>query len=276
MSVFRVLDQFRMSGTARMAGTHKFSAIGVAAATGAATLALGLAPAGAEQAAPSAEPKPASAPVSLPVEPAAQAEDIAAGQGGLRAQFSGSYQQAQADAREAAAEKKKEEEERKAGKAEREAAADRSHDREKAADRSHDRGGWGDGGNWGERDRKTLEQAYEREQRQAATYPDNLDGWIREALAIMEREGIPGTYEGIHRNIMRESSGDPRAINNWDVNARNGIPSKGLLQVIQPTFDAYHVKGTKYDLYDPVANIVAACNYAADRYGSMDNVDSAY
>ncbi|MEU3192344.1 lytic transglycosylase, partial [Streptomyces sp. NPDC006992] len=25
-----------------------------------------------------------------------------------------------------------------------------------------------------------------------------------------------------------------------------------------------------------VANIVAACNYAADRYGSMDNVDSAY
>ncbi|MER7410808.1 phage tail tape measure protein, partial [Streptomyces sp. NPDC006990] len=29
-------------------------------------------------------------------------------------------------------------------------------------------------------------------------------------------------------------------------------------------------------LTDPVANIVAACNYAADRYGSMDNVDSAY
>ncbi|MFP8885137.1 transglycosylase SLT domain-containing protein [Streptomyces mangrovi] len=261
MSVFRFLDQFRVSGTARMTGTHRFSAIGVAAATGAATLALGLAPAGAEQAAPSAEPKPAPAPVSLPVEPAAQAEDIAAGQGGLRAQFSGSYQQAQADAREAAAE-----EERKAGKAEREAAADRSHDR----------GGWGDGGNWGERDRGALERAYERERREAASYPDNLDGWIRQALAIMEREGIPGTYEGIHRNIMRESSGDPRAVNDWDVNARNGIPSKGLLQVIQPTFDAYHVEGTKYDLYDPVANIVAACNYAADRYGSMDNVDSAY
>ncbi|MGW2532820.1 transglycosylase SLT domain-containing protein, partial [Streptomyces sp. NPDC001595] len=26
----------------------------------------------------------------------------------------------------------------------------------------------------------------------------------------------------------------------------------------------------------PVANITAACNYAADRYGSMDNVNSAY
>ncbi|GAB2885376.1 transglycosylase SLT domain-containing protein [Streptomyces mayteni] len=108
------------------------------------------------------------------------------------------------------------------------------------------------------------------------TYPDNLDGWIREALDIMDEHDIPGSYEGIHRNIMRESSGDPNAINNWDINAINGVPSKGLLQVIQPTFDRYHVEGTPKDLYDPVANIVAACNYAADRYGSMDNVDSAY
>ncbi|WP_052852793.1 transglycosylase SLT domain-containing protein [Streptomyces avicenniae] len=108
------------------------------------------------------------------------------------------------------------------------------------------------------------------------TYPDNLDGWIREAMAIMKEHGIPGSYEGIHRNIIRESSGDPNAINNWDINAQNGVPSKGLLQVIQPTFDRYHVEGTPYDLYDPVANIVAACNYAADRYGSMDNVNSAY
>ncbi|MFJ6321074.1 transglycosylase SLT domain-containing protein [Streptomyces californicus] len=107
-------------------------------------------------------------------------------------------------------------------------------------------------------------------------YANNLDGWIREAMSIMKKEGIPGSYQGIHRNIIRESSGNRWAINNWDINARNGIPSKGLLQVIQPTFDRYHVKGTKKDLYDPVANIVAACNYAADRYGSMDNVNSAY
>ncbi|MFJ8810688.1 transglycosylase SLT domain-containing protein [Streptomyces sp. NPDC102490] len=110
----------------------------------------------------------------------------------------------------------------------------------------------------------------------ATTYPDNLDGWIRESLAIMAQHGIPGTYEGIHRNIMRESSGNPLAINNWDINAVNGTPSKGLLQVIDPTFQAYHVPGTSWDPYDPVANITAACNYAADRYGSMDNVFSAY
>ncbi|MYR62606.1 transglycosylase SLT domain-containing protein [Streptomyces sp. SID625] len=107
-------------------------------------------------------------------------------------------------------------------------------------------------------------------------YPNNLDGWIRESLAVMAQKGIPGTYNGIHRNVMRESSGNPLAINNWDSNAAAGIPSKGLLQVIQPTFNAYHVAGTSFDIYDPVANITAACNYAAARYGSIDNVNSAY
>ncbi|MFE8975704.1 transglycosylase SLT domain-containing protein [Streptomyces cyaneofuscatus] len=107
-------------------------------------------------------------------------------------------------------------------------------------------------------------------------YKNNLDGWIRESLDIMKKKNIPGSYEGLHRNIMRESSGNPNAVNDWDVNAQNGIPSKGLLQVIQPTFDAYHVNGTPKKLTDPVANITAAANYAADKYGSIDNVDSAY
>jgi hypothetical protein len=108
------------------------------------------------------------------------------------------------------------------------------------------------------------------------SYADNLDGWIKESLDIMKSKGIPGSYNGLYRNIMRESSGNPNAINNWDINAINGIPSKGLLQVIPPTFRAYHVAGTSWNIYDPVANITAAANYAADRYGSMDNVNSAY
>ncbi|MEU4918624.1 transglycosylase SLT domain-containing protein [Streptomyces parvus] len=124
--------------------------------------------------------------------------------------------------------------------------------------------------------KKRASEKANRSTARKPVYANNLDGWIREAMAIMKKEGIPGSYEGIHRNIIRESSGNRWAINNWDINARNGIPSKGLLQVIQPTFDRYHVAGTKKDLYDPVANIVAACNYAADRYGSMDNVNSAY
>ncbi|KOG59658.1 lytic transglycosylase [Streptomyces griseoflavus] len=118
-------------------------------------------------------------------------------------------------------------------------------------------------------DRKPVETAKPK-------YANNLDGWIKESLAIMKEKGIPGSYEGLHRNIMRESSGNPRVVNDWDINAKNGIPSKGLLQVIQPTFERYHVEGTANDLFDPVANITAAANYAAHRYGSMDNVNSAY
>ncbi|WP_229683894.1 transglycosylase SLT domain-containing protein [Nocardia camponoti] len=110
----------------------------------------------------------------------------------------------------------------------------------------------------------------------APQFEDNLDGWIRGAMFVMSQHGIPGSYEGIYRNIMRESGGNPTAINLYDSNAAAGIPSKGLMQVIDPTFAAYHVDGTSWDIYDPVANISAACNYAANRYGTIDNVFSAY
>lgn len=110
----------------------------------------------------------------------------------------------------------------------------------------------------------------------ATAYTDDLDGWIKESLAVMAEHGIPGSYDSIHRNILRESSGNPQVVNNWDSNAAAGTPSMGLLQVIQPTFDAYHVPGTSLDILDPVANITAACNYAAATYGSIDNVFGAY
>ncbi|MEW2134863.1 transglycosylase SLT domain-containing protein [Streptomyces sp. NPDC005435] len=110
----------------------------------------------------------------------------------------------------------------------------------------------------------------------ASAASGSLDGWIRQSLAIMKAKGIPGSYDGLKRNIMRESGGNPNAQNNWDVNAQKGIPSKGLLQVIDPTFNTYHVAGTAHSVTDPVANITAAANYAAHRYGSIDNVNSAY
>ncbi|MGW7003108.1 transglycosylase SLT domain-containing protein [Streptomyces sp. NPDC054933] len=110
----------------------------------------------------------------------------------------------------------------------------------------------------------------------AATPGGNVDGWIKQSLAVMHAKGIPGSYEGIHRNLMRESAGNPNAINNWDSNAKIGTPSKGLMQVIDPTFKTYHVAGTSSNIYDPVANITASANYAAHRYGSIDNVNSAY
>ncbi|MEV0322123.1 transglycosylase SLT domain-containing protein [Streptomyces sp. NPDC050658] len=125
-------------------------------------------------------------------------------------------------------------------------------------------------------DERKAKEAASRAAARKPVYANNLDGWIRQSLDIMKSKGIPGSYEGLHRNIMRESTGNPNAVNGWDINAINGTPSIGLLQVIQPTFNAYHVEGTSTNIYDPVANITAAANYAADKYGSMDNVNGAY
>lgn len=113
-----------------------------------------------------------------------------------------------------------------------------------------------------------------------------IDFWISEARKVMRQEGIPGSHKGIKRNLLRESSGDPTVCNDWDINAQNGTPSCGLLQVIQPTFEANKLPQSAYDragvradannLTDPIANIVTACNYAYRRYGGMDNVNGAY
>ncbi|WEB38737.1 transglycosylase SLT domain-containing protein [Streptomyces yunnanensis] len=109
------------------------------------------------------------------------------------------------------------------------------------------------------------------------SYPNNLDGWIRQAQATLKAHGIPApTYNGFYRNIMRESSGNPRAINLTDSNAAAGHPSKGLLQAIDSTFRAYHVAGTSWDVYDPVANLCACANYAYHVYGGLDNVNGPY
>ncbi|GAA0492121.1 transglycosylase SLT domain-containing protein [Streptomyces stramineus] len=227
-----------ISGYSRLSKVHKFSAAGIAAA-GIAALTLAAVPGGSAD----AETQ------SIGVKPVAWSAHS----------FGGQEQQEQLGKQSDNAAKlaKTEAEAKKKADAEAKAKADKERAEKQAASRSEER--------------KPVQAAPAPK-----TYANNLDGWIREALDVMKAKGIPGSYEGIKRNIMRESTGNPRAINNWDINAINGVPSKGLLQVIDPTFKAYHVEGTSWDIYDPVANITAACNYAADKYGSMDNVNSAY
>lgn len=69
--------------------------------------------------------------------------------------------------------------------------------------------------------------------------------------------------------MQTESGGNPNAINNWDINAINGVPSKGLMQVIDPTFRAYAYPGYDKNIYDPLSNMLAAIRYTVSRYGSL-------
>ncbi|MEK4827822.1 phage tail tape measure protein [Niallia sp. FSL W8-0951] len=70
--------------------------------------------------------------------------------------------------------------------------------------------------------------------------------------------------------MQTESGGNPKAINLWDINAKRGIPSKGLMQVIDPTFKAHAMPGYNKDIYDPLSNIIASIRYAVSRYGSLE------
>jgi SLT domain-containing protein len=71
--------------------------------------------------------------------------------------------------------------------------------------------------------------------------------------------------------VMKESGGNPRAVNNWDSNAKAGHPSKGLMQTIDSTFSAHKLKGHG-DIFNPVDNIIAGVRYALSRYGSIARV----
>jgi soluble lytic murein transglycosylase-like protein len=93
-----------------------------------------------------------------------------------------------------------------------------------------------------------------------------VDAWIAEALDVLD---LPQDLApGVKNIIMKESGGNPRAINNWDSNARAGTPSQGLMQTIPSTFNHY-VDPSLADrpITDPVANITAGVNYMIDRYG---------
>lgn len=87
---------------------------------------------------------------------------------------------------------------------------------------------------------------------------------------------MTGQYSESNLNLLlyqmqTESGGNPNAINNWDINAKNGTPSKGLMQVIDPTFRAYAYPGYDKNIYDPLSNILAAIRYTLSRYGSLAN-----
>jgi SLT domain-containing protein len=90
-------------------------------------------------------------------------------------------------------------------------------------------------------------------------------GIVNQALQLL---GLPlSLAPQVLYQMQTESGGNPNAQNNWDINAQRGDPSRGLLQVIGATFRAFHVAGTSLNIFDPLANVAAAINYARAVYG---------
>nr|WP_235185368.1 peptidoglycan DD-metalloendopeptidase family protein [Staphylococcus agnetis] len=97
-----------------------------------------------------------------------------------------------------------------------------------------------------------------------ATYASRI---IRQAQNV-----LGGRYKSRHihdammRLAKRESNYQPNAVNNWDINAQRGTPSKGLFQMIQPTFMA-NAKSGYTNFNNPLHQGISALQYIVRRYG---------
>lgn len=95
--------------------------------------------------------------------------------------------------------------------------------------------------------------------------------WAGLAAKALQMTGqySPANLSYLLQQMHHESRGNPNAINLWDSNAKKGTPSKGLMQVIDPTFRANAKPPYNKNIYDPLSNMIAAINYTVKRYGSL-------
>lgn len=91
----------------------------------------------------------------------------------------------------------------------------------------------------------------------------NLDEWAKNGLILGNVfEPNASNISKIKSRAMQESGGDPNAQNNWDINALNGTPSKGLMQIIEGTWEANttpEIGGFDANWNNPVKSVGVAC-----------------
>jgi Transglycosylase SLT domain len=129
-----------------------------------------------------------------------------------------------------------------------------------------------------QRDVESLHKGEELAQQASATHAaavreasilnggGGLDDWINVALSKLGLDqSLAGSVKSV---IMKESRGNPHAVNRWDSNAMAGRPSQGLMQVIPSTFRSYVLPELAgRPITDPVANITAGIRYMIANYG---------
>jgi hypothetical protein len=106
---------------------------------------------------------------------------------------------------------------------------------------------------------------------QVASAGTGVQQWAPQVLQALAALGQPATWLNVVlRRMNQESGGNPNAINNWDVNAQHGDPSRGLMQTIMTTFNTYRNPAWSTNIFDPLNNIYAGLNYAIHRYGTLN------
>lgn len=96
--------------------------------------------------------------------------------------------------------------------------------------------------------------------------------WRDSVVKALEANGIEANNFRVSKilaTIQKESGGNPNAQNNWDINAKMGDPSIGLMQTIGRTFNAYKHPGHN-NIRNGYDNLLAAINYIKHRYGTSD------
>ena len=82
---------------------------------------------------------------------------------------------------------------------------------------------------------------------------------IKRAASKMHVDVSSGDIARIMNVIQHESGGNAKAINLWDVNAKAGHPSKGILQFIDRTFNHYAMPG-HHNIWKPFDQLLAMFN----------------
>lgn len=82
---------------------------------------------------------------------------------------------------------------------------------------------------------------------------------IKKAAARMKVNVTAGDISHIMTVVQHESNNQAHAQNNWDINAQEGHPSKGVLQFIDGTFNKYAMPG-HHDIWKPFDQLLAMFN----------------
>ena len=93
-------------------------------------------------------------------------------------------------------------------------------------------------------------------------------GQVKQALAANGLSTSQDMIDRVLRQIASESSGNEKAVQGdiGDINNITGDLAKGLMQTISATFNAYKFPGHG-DIFNGYDNLLAALNYAKNRYG---------